>query len=87
MTEELELADLRTVDELATTLRVSVKTVRNWIYTRRIPFTRLGRRIYIPLGVVEGMLRRNAVPALNPFQPSPSALGAGGAKAKGKSHG
>jgi len=85
--EEIRLEQLRTVEEMAKTLHVSVKTVRNWAYKRRIPFTRMGRRIYFPLGVVEGILKNNAVSALNPFSPSPRAPGAGGATAEGNKHG
>ena len=87
MSEQIRLEQLRPVEELAKTLRVSVKTVRNWTYKRRITFTRLGRRIYIPVGVVEGILQNNAVSALDPFSPSPKARGAGGATAEGFKHG
>jgi len=54
---------LITVEELAARLRVSLKTIRSWIYLRKIPFTKLGRRVYFSVGIVEKMLNRNAVPA------------------------
>ena len=64
MTLRFKLGELLTVDDLAAHLKVSLKTVRSWIYFRKIPFTKIGRRIYFSVGVVEEMLRRNAVPAL-----------------------
>ena len=87
MEARIRLDQLLTVDELAQRLSVSVKTVRNWAYKRNLPFTRLGRRIYFSTGVVEGILGRNEVPALNSFMPSPRAHGAGGATAERKQHG
>ena len=58
------LDGLLTVEELATKLRVSLKTVRSWIYLRKISHTRLGRRVYFSTDVVEELLSRNAVAAL-----------------------
>src|SRR6185369_2376389 len=51
-----KLNELLTVEELASKLRVSLKTVRSWVYLRRIPFTRFMRRVYFPLDVVEMLL-------------------------------
>jgi len=58
------LDGLLTVEEAAAKLRVAVRTVRSWRYLRKIPFTRLGRRLYVSAGVVEELLTRNAIPAL-----------------------
>jgi excisionase family DNA binding protein len=58
------LNDLLRVEDLAAKLKVSLKTVRSWVYLRKIPFTKIGRRVYFATGVVEEMLRRNAVPAI-----------------------
>ena len=57
------LDELLRVEDLAAKLRISVKTVRSWIYLRKIPFTKIGRRVYFAAGVVEQALHRNAVPA------------------------
>ncbi len=65
MTLRFKLGELLTVDDLAEQLKVSLKTVRSWIYLRKIPFTKIGRRVYFSVGVVEEILRRNAVPALS----------------------
>jgi len=40
-------------------LRVAVRAVRNWAIFAEIPFTRLGRRLYVSAGVVEDLLTRN----------------------------
>ena len=58
--------ELLTIEELAGKLRVKVRTVREWIARRKIPFTRFQRRIYIHAGVVEGILRGNAVLPVSP---------------------
>ena len=64
-----KLENLLTVEDLAKKLKVSTKTVRTWVYKRRIPFTRFQRRVYFELGVVEGMLNANAVDALGSSMP------------------
>lgn len=63
------LGNLLTLQELAKALKVRLRTAREWIYQRRIPFTRLGRRIYVDAGVVERLLAQNAVPALPAKRP------------------
>jgi excisionase family DNA binding protein len=60
-----KLGELITVEDLAAKLQVSLKTVRHWIYLRKIPFTKFGRRVYFSIGVVEHMLRQNVVPAFS----------------------
>jgi len=65
---KFKLDELLRVEDLAGKLKVSLKTVRSWVYLRKIPFTKIGRRVYFAAGVVEEMLRRNAVPALSPQQ-------------------
>lgn len=78
------LDDLLTLDQAAQKLHVSRKTIRNWRYERRIPFTRIGRRIYVSAGVVEGILNANAIPALaDHVPPVPKPTGQGGVARKG----
>ena len=74
--------ELLTVEDVAAKLRVSVRTVRDWRYKRRLPFTRIARRLYVPVGAVEMMLARNVIPAL-PATPSPTPAGQGGAQDTG----
>lgn len=56
-----KLGELLTIPEVAQRLKVRPRTVREWIAKRRIPFTKFQRRVYFDSGVVEEMLRGNAV--------------------------
>ena len=58
------LDGMLTVQELSAKLKISVRTVREWTQRRKIPFTRIHRRLYFDAGVVEKMLQRNAVEAV-----------------------
>lgn len=76
-----KLDALLTVEELAARLKVSLKTVRSWIYLRRIPFTKLGHRIYFSLDVIEELLSRNVVAAVrSSSSPDSRPTGQGGAQ-------
>lgn len=55
-----EIGRLLTVAELANLLRVSRRTVEDWIYRKVIPHTRLGRKPYISTDVLNALLARNA---------------------------
>jgi len=59
-----KLDNLLTLEQAAAKLHVSVRTLRSWRYKRRIPFTRLARRLYVDAGVVEEILNSNAITAL-----------------------
>jgi len=60
--EKYTLDKLLTIQQLAARLSVKVRTIRSWIYNRTIPFTRLGRRVYIHTEVIERLLNGNAIP-------------------------
>ena len=66
MENEYALDKLLTIEETAKKLRIAERTVRSLRYKRKIPFTRIGRRLYVSAGVVEGLLARNVIPALPP---------------------
>ena len=68
MKQTYSIARLLTVEALAERLNVSPRTVRFWVYRRTIPFTRFQRRLYFDAGVVEGLLKANAVEPLTPHQ-------------------
>jgi len=70
------LGQLLTIPELAAALKVSPRTVRSWIERRQIEFTKLGRRVYFTQGIVENILNRNAIPALQPTRPRSAQGGA-----------
>ena len=76
-----KLDALLTVEELAARLKVSLKTIRAWVYLRRIPFTKLGHRIYFSLDVIEELLSRNVVAAVRGSgSPDSRPTGQGGAQ-------
>lgn len=60
----MKLDNLLTLEIAAAKLHVSVRTLRTWRYHRRIPFTRLGRRLYVDAGVIEQMLDANVITPL-----------------------
>ena len=79
---EYNLSSLLTIQQLAQRLSVKVRTVRSWIYKRTIPFTSLGRRIYIHTEVIDRLLNSNAIPALRRSgSPDSKPIGQGGAEA------
>ena len=78
-----DLTNLITIEQLADHLDVRVRTVRSWISGRKIPFTRIARRIYFDAGVVEKLLQRNAVEALTAMPVRYSRSAQGGAQAEG----
>ena len=55
------LGRILTPCELAERLGVSRRTVQDWIYKRRLPYTKLCGRVYFSEEVVEGLLAANAV--------------------------
>lgn len=73
MIHDYRVDKLVTAEELAACLRVKRKTVYGWVHRREVPFTKMGRRIYIPLDYIEARLRDNAVddaPKLKMAKPS-----------------
>ncbi len=56
--------ELLRVEDVAKKLGVSLAAVRSWNYLRKIPFTRIGRRVYFAVAVIEDMLQRNEVAPL-----------------------
>lgn len=55
-----ELLDLK---EGAKELRLSIHTLRSWVYQRRIPFVRLGRRVLLRRSDLENLINENVVEA------------------------
>ena len=56
---------LRTVEQAAADLCVSVHTVRAWVATRKIGCVRLGRAIRIPASEIARLVERGTIPALD----------------------
>lgn len=85
---DFKLGELLTVKELAEALHVSVKTVWDWTHKRRIPFTRIQRRVYFAVGAVNALLNANAVEPLDSSRRlGQSPWGQGGVGAEGAEHG
>jgi len=60
-------SDLLSVNESAEFLRIKSSTLREWILVRKIPFVKLGRRVFLKRGELEALINRSVVPAsLNP---------------------
>jgi excisionase family DNA binding protein len=55
---------LRTVEQAAADLGLSVHTIRAWVARRKIGHVRLGRAVRIPVGEIERLIERGTVPPL-----------------------
>lgn len=60
--------NLLTTEEFAVALGLSPKTVRQWVWMRRVPFIRVGRAIRFRPETVNEIIDRGTVPALEPRQ-------------------
>jgi len=57
------MLDLLNLPEGARELKISVHTMRAWVFQKRIPFVRLGRRILFRRSDLEDFVKRNLVEA------------------------
>ena len=55
------MPDLLNLREGANELRISIHTVRSWIYQKKIPFVRLGRRVLLRREDLENLVNQNLV--------------------------
>jgi excisionase family DNA binding protein len=53
------MPELLTLKEGADQLRLSIHTVRAWIFQKRIPFVRLGRRVLLRREDLEEFVTKN----------------------------
>jgi excisionase family DNA binding protein len=58
-------SQLKTVEQTATELNVSVHTIRAWIAQRRIASVRLGRAVRIPSAEIVRLIERGTIPAVD----------------------
>ncbi len=56
-------SDLLTIPEAAAILRLKVSTLRAWRLQRRIPFVKLGRKIFVLRSDVDAFIKKSVVPA------------------------
>ena len=60
-----KMSKLLTVAEFAEAVGMSPKTIRQWVWMRRVPYVRVGARaIRFQPATVEEILKRGTVPAL-----------------------
>lgn len=57
-------SQLRTVEQTALDLNVSVHTIRAWIARRKIAHVRLGRAVRVPASEIARLIERGTVPAM-----------------------
>lgn len=55
--------NLLTTEEFAAALGLSVKTIRQWTWRRRVPFIRVGRAVRFRRETVDEIINRGSVPA------------------------
>ena len=67
MEKETQLLD---ISETAELLRLKESTIRSWILKRKIPFVRLGRRVFVRRAVCEELITKNEVAATAPVKPT-----------------
>lgn len=53
--------ELINVPEAAKTLRISKFTLRSWVYAKKIPTVRLGRRVLFDKGDLEAFVNKHKV--------------------------
>jgi len=59
-------SNLLNTEEFAAALGLSPKTVRQWVWMRRVPYIRVGRAIRFRPETVNEIVNRGSVPALEP---------------------
>lgn len=57
------ISDLMTVAESAALLRLKPSTVRAWILEKRIPYVKLGGRVFLRRSDCEALIAASLVPA------------------------
>ncbi len=58
------MADLRTIDETAQRLRLKPKTVRRWVFLRKVSYVKVGASVRIPEAEIRRIIEgRNRAPA------------------------
>lgn len=57
------MSDLLTLQEGADQLRLSIHTIRSWVFQKRIPYVRLGRRVLLRREDLDEFVNKNVVEA------------------------
>ena len=53
----MEKGELISIKEMLTYLPVAEVTIRSWIFQRRLPVTRIGRRVFVRRETLEKLMR------------------------------
>ena len=56
-------SDLLSVEEAASFLHVQGSTVRDWVLKKKVPYVKLGRRVFLRRQELEALIERSVVPA------------------------
>lgn len=56
-------SDLLSVDEGAAFSHLKSSTLRDWVLNRKIPFVKLGRRVFLRRQDLQALIDRSVVPA------------------------
>jgi excisionase family DNA binding protein len=62
------MSKLLNVEEFADAVGLSPKTVRQWVWMRRVPYVRVGRAIRFRPETVKEIIDRGTIPALESRQ-------------------
>lgn len=63
VTERPAPSVLLTVAEAASLLRLKPSTIRAWLLKKRVPFVKLGRRVFLRRADLEALIEASLVPA------------------------
>ena len=55
-------SELLTIDERAARLRLKPSTIRAWIHKRKIPYCKIGGRVFIRRADIDALIERSLVP-------------------------
>jgi len=55
------MADLRTIDEAAQRLRLKPKTVRRWVFLRKVSYVKVGASVRIPEAEIRRIIEEGTV--------------------------
>jgi len=63
MTEQKARTELLTINEASEVLRLKPSTVRAWLVKRRLPFVKLGSRVFLRLADLQAIIEAGLKPA------------------------
>jgi excisionase family DNA binding protein len=63
MTEQSLRTKLLTINEASEVLRLKPSTVRSWLLKRRVPFIKLGSRVFLRMADLQALIEAGLKPA------------------------